>query len=87
VEYGPPISYKCRIEEKSTLVRTKSIGYTAGAEAVSSARIILNKFVDVSMDDEIVHIDDIGEERIYRPLNIEVKRGLNGKALLTFVHV
>ncbi|MGM1023547.1 MAG: hypothetical protein ACQEXV_24175 [Bacillota bacterium] len=87
VEYGPPISYKCRIVEKSTLVRTKSLGYTTGAEAVSSAQIMLDKFVAVSMDDEISYTDEAGNARHYQPLTIEVKRGLNGKALLTVVYV
>ncbi|KTQ67064.1 hypothetical protein, partial [Enterobacter cancerogenus] len=53
VQYGPPTVHKCRITEKTTLVRTKSLGYTTGAEAVSSAQVWLNKFVNVSMDDEI----------------------------------
>lgn len=87
IEYGLPTSHKCRIVEKTTLVRAKTLGYTSGSEVVSSAQIMLDRYVAVSMDDEITYVDESSNVHTYQPLTVEVKRGLNGKALLTVIFV
>jgi hypothetical protein len=86
-EYGSPETLKCRFVEGSKLVRTRSMGMTTSAEAVSSAQITLAGFVPLSMEDEITYTDEGGKSQAYKPLSIDVKRGLNGKALLTIVLV
>jgi hypothetical protein len=86
-EYEPPVTLKCRFTEGAKLVRTRSLGMTTSAEAVSSAQIMLAGFVGVSMDDEIIYTNESGKSLSYKPLSIDVKRGLNGKALLTVVYV
>lgn len=86
-DYGSPVSLKCRFQESAKLVRTRSMGMTTSAEAVSSAQITLGGFVSITMDDEISFTDEAGKTQSYKPLSVEVKRGLNGKALLTIVYV
>lgn len=63
------------------------MGMTTSAEAVSSAQVMLAGFVNISMDDEISYTDEAGRTQTYKPLSVEVKRGINGKALLTIVYV
>jgi hypothetical protein len=81
----------CRIVEGVKLTRRTST--TNGAivvdaeEVVSSAQIYFDKLADIQLTDEIYYTDENGNTRLYKPLNIEVKRGLNGKALLTVVNV
>lgn len=84
---GTPFSLKCRIEEKTKLVKTRSQGYVENSEAVSTAQIYLNRLVKISPDDVLTYTDELGETRTYRPLSTEIKRGLNGKAIFTVVNV
>jgi hypothetical protein len=85
--YSDPVSMKCRISEGTKLIRSRSQGMTTNAEVVSSAQIYLDKLVDISMDDEITFTDELGNVRTWKPLNVDIKRGLNGKAILTVVYV
>jgi hypothetical protein len=83
----------CRIVEGVKLTRRTSSSGTGGAvmvsaeEVVSTAQIYFDKLADIQLTDEIYYTDDNGKTRLYKPLSIEVKRGLNGKALLTVVNV
>jgi hypothetical protein len=83
----------CRIVEGVKLTRRMSSVGTGGTvavnaeEVVSTAQIFFDKLADIQLTDEIYYTDDNGKTRLYKPLSIEVKRGLNGKALLTVVNV
>jgi hypothetical protein len=83
----------CRIVEGTKLTRRISSVGTGGTmsvnaeEVVSTAQIYLDKLADIRLTDEIYYTDENGNTRLYKPLSIEVKRGLNGKALLTVVNV
>lgn len=85
--YGQPYSLKCRFQEGTKLVRSRSGGFTTNAEAVSSAQIYLAGYVAIHMDDEISFTDEGGITQTYTPINVSVKRGLSSKALLTVVYV
>lgn len=82
---------KCRIEEGAKLTRrtTYQSGTTSvlAEEVVSTARIILDKFADVRLNDELLYTDESGNTRTYLPLNINRIHGLNGKTILTEVEV
>lgn len=83
----------CRIVEGVKLTRRTFSSGTGGAvmvsaeEVVSTAQIYFDKLADIQLTDEIYYTDDNGKTRLYKPISIEVKRGLNGKALLTVVNV
>jgi hypothetical protein len=90
---GTPYTLKCRIEEGAKMVRSmhnSSAGGIHGVsaqEVVSTARVFLDKFVDVKPSDTIEYTDEAGNTRSYTPLDISRKYGLNGKCLLTVVSV
>jgi hypothetical protein len=83
----------CRIVEGTKMTRRTSSQGAGGTisvnaeEVVSTAQIFFDKLADIQLTDEIYYTDDNGKTRLYKPLSIEVKRGLNGKALLTVVNV
>jgi hypothetical protein len=83
----------CRIVEGVKLTRRMSAVGTGGTvavnaeEVVSTAQIFFDKLADIQLTDEIYYTDENGKTRLYKPLSIEVKRGLNGKALFTVVNV
>jgi hypothetical protein len=81
----------CRIVEGTKLTRRTSATNGSIAvnaeEVVSTAQIYFDKLADIRLTDEIYYTDENGNTRLYKPINIEVKRGLNGKALLTVVNV
>jgi hypothetical protein len=78
---------KCRFAEGTKLVRSMSGTNVASSEVVSSAQIYFDKLADVKLTDEFEFTDELGNTRTYLPINIEVKRGLNGKPILTVVAV
>jgi hypothetical protein len=88
---GERKTYKCRLQEGTKLVRaTTNSGGVHGVgteEVVSSAQVYLDKLVDVPLDATLEYTDENGKLHIYHPISIEVKRGLNGKALMTIVNV
>lgn len=86
-EWGNPIpgetlEYKCRVDEKSELVRDKT-----GKEVVSSARILIEKLVDVGYDDTVEFTNELGQTIRRTPLNISVIRDFSGKPWFTEVRL
>ncbi|RCX22955.1 hypothetical protein DFP94_101544 [Fontibacillus phaseoli] len=79
---GAVITYKARVSEETNVVTNQY-----GEEATTSLRIILDKLPDVSYDDVITYTNELGVTVARKPVSIEVKRGLNGKALSTEVFV
>lgn len=90
---APDIEFtlKCRIQENTKLARRTN--YTSGTttilaeSVVSKAQIMFDKYVDVTLTDEISFTDESGVAQTYLPININRIRGLNGKAILTEVEV
>lgn len=85
--FGEAVKYRCRFTEGTKLVKARSAGMITSAEVVSSARIYLEGFVKINMDDEISYIDESESLTVYNPISYDVIRGVNGKAMLTVVYV
>lgn len=80
-----PIEFvkKCRIDEGAKIVASAQ----TADEVTSSASILFDKLLEIRMTDVIIYVDDNGISRTYRPIAVNVIRGLNGKAMLTEVNV
>ncbi|EDW22152.1 hypothetical protein FO510_05615 [Bacillus pumilus] len=91
--WGNPINeaeeftLKCRIDEGSTVVKARNNGVVKSEEAVASARILLDRLADVRYTDVISYTNELGETMEKRPKEINVKRHIDGKALLTEVYL
>ncbi|HBU90211.1 MAG TPA: hypothetical protein DEB53_03230 [Bacillus pumilus] len=89
--WGNPINeaedttLKCRIDEGSTAVKSRNNGVTKSEETVASARILLERLVDIRYTDIISYTNELGETMEKRPKEINVKRHIGGKAILTEV--
>lgn len=79
---GVVVPYKARVSEETNVVTNQY-----GEEATTSLRIIFDKLPDVSYDDVITYTNELGVTVERKPVSIEVKRGINGKPLLTEVFV
>jgi hypothetical protein len=79
---GGTVTYKVRAVEETRIVKNQ-----AGKEALTTARIIFDKLPDLSYDDAITYTNELGVTIERSPMKIEVKRGLNGKPLITEVFV
>jgi hypothetical protein len=86
-----PFDLACRVQEHTKLtIGNSSSGNVNGVitrEAVSRVQIYFDKLAPISYDDVITFTDENGTTHTYKPLNISVKRGLNGKPILTVVEV
>lgn len=84
----PPRSttYKCRVDEGSYLTVDQSQGST-GDRVVASAKITLDKLVGIGYDDVITYTNELGHGISRKPMKIDVKRGFNGKPMLTVVMI
>jgi hypothetical protein len=76
------LTLNARVSEDTAIVTDQ-----AGREAIASLRIYLDKLADVSYDDVITYTNELDVTVARKPLKIGIKRGLNGKALLTEVFV
>lgn len=94
---GTPYTLKCRIQEGTKLVRsasdTNGVHGVTAQETVSTAQLYFDKLArapngePIKLTDKFTITDEYGNTRTYTPISIEIKRGLNGKALLTVVNV
>lgn len=78
-------SVKCRIEEGSSLTRYMSAGTSTSETIVATARILFDKLADVQYSDLLSYTNELGEIIERRPKEINVKRGANGKPIMTEV--
>jgi hypothetical protein len=76
---------KCRIDEGSTLSKVRSEGVSKGEETVADARIMLDKLADIRYTDTISFTNELGETITRQPKEINVKRGVSGKPIMTEV--
>lgn len=79
---------KCRIDEGSRLSKTLGQGLTRdGGVAIADARIFIDKLADIKYDDVISFTNELGETIERNPREINVKRHVSGKPLMTEVLV
>jgi hypothetical protein len=79
-------TYKCRIDEGSMAVKTKTGGLSREGEVVvAEARIMLDKLVAIGYDDEISFTNELGATITRKPKEVNVKRNIAGKPILTEV--
>lgn len=79
---GEEITYKARVTEETNVVTND-----LGKEAVAKLRITLDKLADISYDDVITYTNELDVTVTKKPLSIEPKRMLNGRAIVTEVFV
>jgi hypothetical protein len=82
---GTTFELKCRIDEGSTLSKVRSQGVNKGEDVVADAKILLDKLADIRYSDMISFTNELGETIERRPKEINVKRGVSGKPMLTEV--
>ena len=78
----PPITLKCRADEKTEVVKNPQ-----GAEVVSGVELLFDKLPNISYDDVIDYENEIGVTVKRKPVKIEPIRMLNGKATMTAVYL
>jgi hypothetical protein len=81
------IPMKCRVDEGSTLQVYRSAGTKISETVVASARMLFDKLADIRETDTIVFTNELGLTIKKNPIEINVKRGANGKPILTEVVV
>lgn len=78
----PPITLKCRADEKTEVV----VGQT-GEEVVSGVSFLFDKLPNISYDDVIEFTNELGVSVKRKPVKIEPIRMINGKPTLTAVYL
>ena len=91
-EWGNPkesesFELKCRIEEGSSLRQYRTVGTTNSEVVVATARILFDKLADIKQTDKIVFTNELGIVLEKSPKEINVKRAISGKPILTEVIV
>ncbi|KMJ58080.1 hypothetical protein AB685_14835 [Bacillus sp. LL01] len=90
-EWGNPIpgeliTMNCRVDEGTRLSASRSGGLDRNGEtAVSFVRILLDKLADIRYDDILTFTNELGEEITGKPKEINVRRNVGGKPILTEV--
>jgi hypothetical protein len=79
------IPFKCRVDEGSFLIQSKSTGVVTSKEVVASARIVLDGLADIRYEDSVSYTNELGHKIKRSPKKIEVKRMFNGKPMMTVV--
>jgi hypothetical protein len=85
--YGRPFSLNCRIDEGSSVRQYRSAGTTNSEVVVATARIILDKLADIRETDTLSFTNELGQTIERMPKEINVKRDVGGKPMLTEVIV
>lgn len=82
---GEQLTLKCRIDEGSQVRQYRSAGTTDSEVVVATARILLDKLADISETDTISFTNELGQTIERKPKEINVKRNVSGKPMLTEV--
>lgn len=77
-----PIELKCRAVEQTEVVKNQ-----LGEEVVSGVKLMFDKLPDIRYDDVINYTNELGVAVERNPIKIEPIRMVNGKAVLTNVHM
>ncbi|WP_427050375.1 hypothetical protein [Paenibacillus sp. TC-CSREp1] len=80
--YGPDYEAKCRFSEGVKLVRNGR-----GEEVASVGSFLFDKLPRISISDKFTYTDENDRTITYTPISMSVKRWINGKPILTEVHV
>ena len=78
--YGEAIEYKVRATEKVEIVTNQ-----LGDEVTASVKLLFDKLPDISYNDQITFVNELGVKIERKPLSIKPIRMVNGKATLTAV--
>jgi hypothetical protein len=81
---APPVKLKCRIDEGSYVTTTQSSLQT-GRSVIATAKILLDKIVDIGYIDEIEYTNELNITMRAKPKKISIKRDASGKPMLTEV--
>ncbi|WP_404351672.1 hypothetical protein LG311_10270 [Sutcliffiella horikoshii] len=90
-EWGNPIpddifTLKCRVDEGTRLSESRSSGLNRDGEtAVSTVRILFDKLADIQYTDLLSFENELGEKITGKPKEINVRRNVGGKPILTEV--
>jgi hypothetical protein len=82
---GETLTLKCRVEEGSRLASYHSVGLSSNEIVVAQARILFDKLADIRETDTLVFTNELGITIEKTPKEINVKRGVSGKPILTEV--
>ncbi|WP_153979255.1 hypothetical protein [Paenibacillus xylanilyticus] len=80
--YGDDYALKCRFSEEVKLVRNQR-----GEEVASVGAFFFDRLPSLNISDRLTYTDENMRTTSYTPIAISVKRALNGKPILTEVHV
>ena len=84
---GEETTYQARVDEGSTVVQQR-VGSTVRAEeAKAVARIMFDKLAPITYDTTLIFTNELGETIERTPKEINVKRSVAGKPLLTEVFI
>jgi hypothetical protein len=84
---GEVLTLVCRVDEGTSLQSYRSVGVTNSEITVASARILFDKLADIRETDTIVFTNELGQTFEKTPKEINVKRSVGGKPMLTEVIV
>lgn len=84
---GVTSTLKCRVDEGSSVVNSRSQRYVNDSTEVSTARILLDGLADIKYTDIITFTNELGETIEKSPKEINVKRHVSGRPMLTEVLV
>jgi vacuolar-type H+-ATPase subunit F/Vma7 len=87
VSPGQILTLTCRVDEGSSVTAYRSVGMTNSEIVVASARIFFDKLADIRETDIIVFTNELGITMERNPKEINVKRSVGGKPMLTEVIV
>ncbi|MEC0756191.1 hypothetical protein P8884_21075 [Bacillus haynesii] len=82
-----PFAIKCRVDEGSRISLSRSSGVIKSEESVVTARILIDKLADIRYSDTILFTNELGETIARKPKEINVRRHVSGKPILTEVIV
>ncbi|MED2978788.1 hypothetical protein P4284_19050 [Bacillus swezeyi] len=82
-----PFTLKCRVDEGSQITSSRSSGVIKSEETVATARILIDKLADIRYSDTVIFTNELGETIKRKPKEINVKRHISGKPILTEVIV
>ena len=82
---GETITYKARVDEGSTVVQQRNGSTIRNEEAKAVARLIFDKLAPIGYSDTLSFTNELGETIEKKPKEINVKRLVSGKPILTEV--
>ena len=80
------LTKKCRALEGSHVTEDKASA-EVGKTVVVSLKLLFDKLAEITYDDEITYVNELGTTYAGKPKNITVRRDFAGKAVLTEVFV